>query len=177
VTYGTASNPHAHKSGRNRILSHTDIKFISALVDQRHCIYLNKIRQALTEQRGCVVSIATLSRTLRRLDIRSKSVSIRPLERNDLLRAAYMNRIADIVTNLDQFMFVDEAARNRRTSGHRKGWAFVGSGVFNVGFLSVGKGFPSFQSSPSMASSLTTSSLAPSLLIDSSNSFGNLSFP
>jgi transposase len=128
--YGTASNPHAHKSGHNRILSHTDIKFISTLVDQRHCIYLNEIRQALAEQRGCVVSIATLSRTLQRLDIRSKSVSIRPLEHNDLLRAAYMNRIADIVTNPDQFMFVDEAAHNRCTSGHRKGWAFVGKRCF-----------------------------------------------
>jgi hypothetical protein len=164
-------------SPRTVTLSHTDIKFISTLVDQRHCIYLNKIRQALAEQRGCMVLIATLSCTLRCLDIRSKSISIRPLEHNDLLRAAYMNWIADIVTNPDQFMFVDEAARNRRTSGCRKGWAFVGSGVFNVGFLSVGKGFPSFQSSPSMASSLTTSSLAPSLLIDLSNSFRNLSFP
>jgi transposase len=139
--YGTASNPHAHKSGRNRILSHTDIKFISALMDQRHCIYLNEIRQALAEQHGCMVSIATLSRTLQRLDICSKSVSIRPLERNDLLRAAYTNWIADIVTNLDQFMFVDEAAHNQHTSGRRKGWAFVGKRCFQCRFFVHGQRF------------------------------------
>ena len=84
-TYGITHNPHARKTGRNRTLSSLDIKFIAALVDQRHCIYLNEIRQALSEHRGCKVSIATLSRTLQRLDFSRKCVSTRALERNQTL--------------------------------------------------------------------------------------------
>ena len=124
--YGISHNPHAHKTGRNQTLSHLDIKFIAALVDQKHCIYLNEICQALSKYRGCQVSVSTVSRTLWRLDFSWKSVSIRALERNDILRAAYMNCIADVVTNPNMFMFINEAACNRHTSGRRKGWAFMG---------------------------------------------------
>jgi len=66
-TYGITHNPHAHKTGRKWTLSSLNIKFIVALVDQRHCLHLNEIRQALFEHRGCKVSVATLSHTLQRL--------------------------------------------------------------------------------------------------------------
>ncbi|KAH9026921.1 hypothetical protein EDB83DRAFT_2190943, partial [Lactarius deliciosus] len=95
--------------GRRRVLSLIDIKFIAALVEQRHCIYLDEIKRALSEQRGCDVSIPTLSRTLQRLHFSRKCISARALERNEILRAAYMNTIADTVTNPDMLMFVDEA--------------------------------------------------------------------
>jgi transposase len=125
-TYGTAHNPHAHKNGRRRTLLLTDIKFVAALVDQQHCIYLDEIQQALSDHRGCEVSLATLLRTLRRLDFTRKSISARALERNEILCAAYMNLIADTVTSPDMLMFVDEAACNCKVSGRTKGWASVG---------------------------------------------------
>src|ERR1700722_19440881 len=68
----------------------------------------------------------TLLRTLRRLHYSHKTVSIRALERDDLLRAAFMNRIADEVPNPDMLMFIDEAAWNKKTSGRKKGWSLVG---------------------------------------------------
>jgi hypothetical protein len=37
-----------------------------------------------------------------------------------------MNKIADEVLNPNMLMFVDEAARNKRTSGRTKGWSVVG---------------------------------------------------
>jgi hypothetical protein len=55
-----------------------------------------------------------------------KGVSIRALERNDLLRSVFMNRIADEAMNSNMLMFVDKAARNKRTSGRSKGWSLVG---------------------------------------------------
>lgn len=55
--YGVAHNPHTHKTGRNQILSLTDIEFIAALVDQRHCIYLDEIRQAHSENQCCNVTL------------------------------------------------------------------------------------------------------------------------
>jgi hypothetical protein len=77
-------------------------------------------------QWGIHVSIPTLSRTLRRLLITHKHVSIRALECNNILRSAYMNRIATIVPNPEMFIFIDEATKNKRTTGRPMGWAVVG---------------------------------------------------
>lgn len=124
--YGVAHNPFAHKPGRNRLLAPADVKFVSALVDRRHTIYLDEIQDELYQQRGIFISIPTLCRTLRRLDYTRKVVSARALERNDLLRSAFMNKIADEVPDPNMMMFVDEAARNRRSSMRPKGWARMG---------------------------------------------------
>jgi hypothetical protein len=48
------------------------------------------------------------------------------LERDDLLRSAFMNRIADEVMNPNMLVFVDEAAQNKRSSAWMKGWSLVG---------------------------------------------------
>ena len=124
--YGIPCNPHAHKSGRRCTLSQGDLKFIVGLLTRRHSIYLDEIQEQLRNERGVSVSVATLMRALCRLHYSHKSVSVRVLERNDLLRSAFMNKIADEVTNPDMLMFVDEAARNKRTSGRTKGWSLVG---------------------------------------------------
>jgi len=125
-TYGVAHNPHANRSGRPRKLTPIDLKFIATLVARRHSIYLGEIKQELYEKRGCQVSVPTLLRTLRHLNISRKSISSQAAERNEIIRAAYLNMIADTVLNPDMLMFVDEAARNRKTSGRAKGWALVG---------------------------------------------------
>jgi transposase len=124
--YGVSYNPHAHQPGRRRILSQGDIKFIVALLNRRHCSYIDEIQEQLCTERGTTISITTLQRTLRRLHFSHKAVSARALERNDLLRSAFMNNIADVVTNPDMLMFVDEAARNKKTSVRSKGWSLVG---------------------------------------------------
>jgi hypothetical protein len=48
-------------------------------------------------------------------------VSAHTLERDNLLRFAFMNTIADIVTNPDMLMFVDKAAHNKKTSAGTRG--------------------------------------------------------
>ena len=124
--YGIPYNPHAHKPGRKRVLSPGDLKFIVALLNHRHCLYLDEIQKQLCNERGTSVSVTTLLSTLRRLHYSRKGVSSRALERDDLLRSAFMNRIADEVTNPDMLMFIDEAARNKRTSARTRGWSLVG---------------------------------------------------
>ena len=52
-----------------------------------------------------------------------------------------MNHIADIVTNADMLMFVDEAAWNRHTSGRRKGWSFNGQRCVQHRFFVRGERF------------------------------------
>jgi transposase len=124
--YGVPYNTHAHKSGRKRKLSQGDVKFIVALLKRRHCIYIDEIQEQLSHECGVAISIPTLFRTLHRLHYSHKGVSVHTLERNDLLRSVFMNRIADEVSNPNMLMFVDEAACNKRTSRRTKGWSLVG---------------------------------------------------
>ena len=114
--YGVPYNPHSHKTGRKCVLSQGDLQFIVALLNRRHCLYLDEIQSQLFTERGTTISITTLFGTLRRLHYSHKGASARALERDDLLCSALMNRIANEVTNPNMLMFVDEAARNKRTS-------------------------------------------------------------
>ena len=125
--YGVPYNLLARSPGRPRSLTPTDLLFIRGLLDNRHCIYLNEIRDQLLTRRGIKVSMSTILRTLHRFHFSHKCISARALERNALIRSAYMNRIATIVLDPDMLMFADEAARDRRTSSRRKGWSPVGS--------------------------------------------------
>ncbi|KAI0273034.1 hypothetical protein BGY98DRAFT_893470, partial [Russula aff. rugulosa BPL654] len=45
--YGVSYNPNAHKLGRMHILSQGDVKFIVALLNHRHSIYIDKIQKQL----------------------------------------------------------------------------------------------------------------------------------
>jgi transposase len=124
--YGVPYNPHSHKSGRKRTLAQGDIKYIIGLLNCRHSLYLDEIQKQLCNERGATVSISTLIHTLCRLHYSHKVASVRALERNDLLRSAFMNKIANIVRNPYMLMFVDEATLNKRTSARTKGWSLVG---------------------------------------------------
>lgn len=90
-------------------------------------MYIDEIQEQLLERRGVTVSLPTLVRTLRRLNITTKGTSVRALERDDMKRALYMNRIGDLVTDPNQLMFGDEAAKDERTTGRRKGWSERGT--------------------------------------------------
>jgi hypothetical protein len=57
----------------------------------------------------------------------NKDVLSRAYERNEQLRAIFMNNIADIVSNPDMLMFGDEASKDERTSARRRGWSECGS--------------------------------------------------
>lgn len=124
--HGVSYNPLARSPGRHRSLTPTDLLFIRGLLDNRHCIYLDEIQDQLLTRRGIKVSMPTIFRTLQRFHFSHKCVSARALERNALIRSAYMNRIATIAPDPDMLMFADEAARDRRTSSRRKGWSPVG---------------------------------------------------
>src|SRR4051794_23827160 len=54
--YGVPYNPHKSRSGRHRTLSHEDLKFILALLNRRHTIYLDEVQVELYNQRGISVS-------------------------------------------------------------------------------------------------------------------------
>ena len=52
-----------------------------------------------------------------------------------------MNNIADVITNLNMLMFIDEAACNCHTSGRSKGWSFIGKCCIQHQFFVRGERF------------------------------------
>lgn len=137
LVYKTLQYHHSHGSihrtiacpsrqGRRRILDAHDISFIRSLLSQKHTIYVDEIQEQLLTRRGTQVSTITLIRTLRRLRLTNKAISGGALERNDELRALYMNRMGDLITDPNQLMFGDEASKDERTSARRRGWSEKG---------------------------------------------------
>jgi hypothetical protein len=123
------------------LLDPTDIRFITSLIERRHTIYLDEIQNELYQHREVRISVPTLCRTLRRLALTQKVVSARALERDDIVRSAFMNNIADEVPDPRMLMFVDEAARNRRSSQRPKGWALLGKKCIQRRFFVRGERF------------------------------------
>ena len=141
-TYGIATNAHVHrKTGRWCLLSSADIKYVASLIAQRHTIYLDKIQNELCQHWEIHISIPTLCWTLRHLALTRKMVSACALEWDDLRHSAFMNTIADEVPDPHMMMFIDEAARNRRTSQQSKGWAVLGKECIQRRFFVHGEHF------------------------------------
>jgi transposase len=119
--YGQSSNPHTRRPGRHRVLNGADIKFLRSYVTSHKTSYLDELQNILLQHRNADVSIPTLYRTLCRLQFTSKRVAVEALERNDLLRAHFMNIIGLLVTDPRQLMFTDETSRDERTISRRRG--------------------------------------------------------
>ena len=123
--YGVVYNPHTytHAIGRRRILSLADTAFIRAMVQHRTNIYLDELQHELWDKRQVYATIPTLSQALKRLCLTRKSISFSASERNEDVRARYMNRIGADAPNANMLLFVDEAAKDMRTSTRLHGWS------------------------------------------------------
>jgi transposase len=127
-TTGLPFNPHASQSrtGRPRHIFGADITFIIAYLAKNKTAYIDELQHALAKFRGKEVSFSTLVRTLRRLHFSHKKVTVEARERNDLLRAAFMNRVGSLVHDPSQLLFTDESAWDARTNRRRMGWSLLG---------------------------------------------------
>ena len=125
--YGTSHNPYTRSAGCHRILTREDVQFIQDTVLQHPSIYLDELQVVLWAHRAIYISLSTLFRTLRRLNFSSKGVTVEAIERNNLLRAVYMNYIGSVAPDPEMLMFTDETAKDDRTIYRKKGWAIVGT--------------------------------------------------
>lgn len=125
--FGTSCNPHARQQFGPRKLTQVDLALIRDMIAQCHTVYLDEIQEELMTKRGTYVSIPTLAHTLRRLDFTRKRTSRRAIERNELMQAAFMNRIGTLVPDPNMLMFTDETAKDERTTARRMGWSRVGT--------------------------------------------------
>ncbi|KAF8833340.1 hypothetical protein BDN67DRAFT_875497, partial [Paxillus ammoniavirescens] len=107
--------------GHPRILSQADLIFLQALIDHQHTLYLNELQQELFVKRGVQASISTLARAVKRLHVTRKVIMAPALERSEELRALYMNRIGAEAPDANMLVFIDESAKDERTSFRKYG--------------------------------------------------------
>ena len=131
--YGVTQNPNAYRhntTGHHRKLDSVDIWVIKALLDREPCLYLDELQDLLLTRWGINISVTTLLWLLRCIHFSHKDVSIQALEWNDMDRAIYMNRFAELVTDPAMVMFVDEAAWNKKNPIQKRGWSLKGQRCF-----------------------------------------------
>jgi len=118
---GNVHNTFAQSRGGPRSLDQGDMTYISSLLDANPTMYLDELQIKLAETRHVDVSIATLSRALRRLAITHKKVSKAAMERNELLRATWQAEYGDIPA--EYFVWLDESSVDNHTNQCMNGWA------------------------------------------------------
>ena len=124
--YGISCNSHTHQPGHRKVLSRKDLKLIVALLNQRHCIYVNKIKAKLYSICDILLSQTTLLHTLSQLHYFHKIITVQAWKRDNLMHSTFINRVANEVPNPDILIFIDKAVHNRRALGQAKGWSLVG---------------------------------------------------
>lgn len=146
--HGVPYNRHAHRPfGRRRVLLPEDLKLIVALLKQRHCIYLDELQAEIYNIHGVTLSQSSITRTLHHLQYSHKHVSTRALERNNLMRSAFMNKIADQVPNPDMLILLMRPHAIGEPQHGLKGGRWLEGDVCRGDTLFVDKDFLSSRSS------------------------------
>src|ERR1700722_1373614 len=103
--YSQITNPFARSRGRPRILDNGDVEYVHALLQANPTLYLDELQEQLFAARDKDVSLAPLSRVIRRLALTHKRVSKTAAERNELLRATWQAEYGDIPA--EYFVWLD----------------------------------------------------------------------
>jgi transposase len=122
--FGQVTNPYAHPRGRPRALDMRAMNFISSILDAQPVLYLDEIQERLLDTLDIDVSIATISRAMRRLAFTHKNVAAAALERNEELRNAWIARNGDL--QMEYIVWLDEAGIDNYTNQRGQGWAKLG---------------------------------------------------
>lgn len=117
----------AHKPGtpgRPRLLVHDDLQYLIRLIRHRPCIFLEELQNLLRTNRFVSVHLSTIQRELSRAGISTKRLRKLAKERNEIVRADFLRRMAEYTP--DQLGFLDETSKDERTLFRNYGWAREG---------------------------------------------------
>lgn len=112
--YGELHDPTVRARGRRRALNTGDLDYMTSLIIGNPTHYLDEIQDLLYNNRDIDISIATISRLLRRLNYNHKQVAREALERNELLRATWQGKYGDIPK--EYFVWLDESSVHEQTN-------------------------------------------------------------
>lgn len=99
--------------GRPRLLHCDDLQYILQLVQQRPDWFLDELLRLLEKNRFISVHYTTIHRALEKAGVSRKKLRKIAIERNELLRGAFINQIAQY--NRSQLCWIDEVSKDDRT--------------------------------------------------------------
>nr|GAT45074.1 Tc1-mariner class transposase [Mycena chlorophos] len=124
--HGLTHNPYGRRHGQKRMLAGEDVSFIGRAMEHQRGKFLDEVRDELHAQRGVYASIPTIQRTIKRMGLTRKVMSAPAIERDELRRSLFMNRIGRDVPDPNCLIFLDESAHDQRTAYRRRGYALRG---------------------------------------------------
>jgi transposase len=124
--FGQSTNPFGHRPGQPPMLNAGDMEFLDELLEREPCLFLNELQGKLYDGRHKQVSMATLCRSIKKLDISRKRVTKQAAERNDYLRAIWEGEMAQY-DDPDLFVFLDESSVDNKTGQRKNGRSHRGT--------------------------------------------------
>ncbi|KAI0313042.1 hypothetical protein OF83DRAFT_1035350, partial [Amylostereum chailletii] len=106
--YGQVRNPFSRRTGRPPTLNNADQFWISAYIKMRPTAFLDELQGRLRAARRVDVSLATLARTLRQMDLPRKRLSKAAAEWDEELRVLWEIDMAEY-NDPNLFVFIDES--------------------------------------------------------------------
>lgn len=111
--YGQVRQTYMMPHGRPRKIETADLDYMVSLLQAEPAMYLDELQTHLSAYRQLDVSIASISRTLRRIALSHKAIARSALERNKLLQATWQGRCGDIPK--EYFIWLDESSVDNLT--------------------------------------------------------------
>ncbi|KAJ3503155.1 hypothetical protein NMY22_g18348 [Coprinellus aureogranulatus] len=122
--FGATSNPVKSKPGLPSVLDPVDCGYIKDLLTENPSMYLDEIQEHLLEDRDVDVSISTISRALRHLNMTRKTLTKASAERDEELRQLWEVDMAQY-DDPELFVAIDESAVDNKTGQRGSGWAEI----------------------------------------------------
>jgi transposase len=120
-TFGSVKPP-AVITGRRRVMNPTAIEGLSDLIAESPGLYLDEIAEYLTLYHDLPISITALHDNLIELNLTRKIMRRAALERDDALRAAWLEDTILRYT-ADEIVFLDESSKDGHTAFRKYGRA------------------------------------------------------
>jgi hypothetical protein len=125
-TFGQSTNPFSCQQGRSAMLNAGDMEFLNGLLEREPCLFLDELQDRLYNGRHKQASMATICRSIDKLNISRKRVTKQAAERNEYLRAIWEGEMAQY-DDPDQFVFLDESSVDNKTGQRNNGRSHKGT--------------------------------------------------
>ncbi|MCE2907094.1 MAG: winged helix-turn-helix domain-containing protein, partial [Anabaena sp. CoA2_C59] len=127
---------------RRSLIKGKEEELLKKIVIEQNDIYLREIQAAIEEQTEIEVSISSLSRTLKRLDLRRKKTLVasdQKTQRVQKMRYEFRRWLDTI--DVKNLVFINETGLNlAMTRNYGKGIIEAGKGIFTIIFLMSNEG-------------------------------------
>jgi transposase len=124
--YGQVADPFRCRTGRPSYLRNGNATYLQAILNANPALFLDEIQERLLSVRNLDVSIATICRALRQLDLNRKCISKTAMQCDEELRTLWEAEMAEY-TDPEAFVFLDESAVDQSTAHRSHGRSDIGT--------------------------------------------------